>query len=94
MLRVTVVGSDGSRHEFAVTGPHEDYVPVENPVTGELVVERVSYARRGDDLWARTGSASVAAWPAGLWRTASLHSLTPYAVETFDTPYDDGEPSI
>lgn len=94
MLRVTVVGADGSAHEFAVTGAHEDYAVAENPLTGELVVERVSYARRGEDLWARTGAATVAAWPAGLWRTASLHSLAPHAQETFDAPYDDGEPSI
>jgi hypothetical protein len=74
MLRVTVVDVAGEEHRFEATGPHEDYEAREDPSTGELVVDHVTYGHRGTATRARTGSQVVAAWPAGTWRTASRHS--------------------
>ena len=80
MLRVTVLDTDDVEHVFSATGPHEDYEVREDPWTGEVLVEHVTYAHRGLSVRARTGSQVVAAWPAGTWRRACVHSaLAPSA---------------
>lgn len=74
MLRVSVVDVAGVEHVFTATGPHEDYEVREDPYSGEVSVEHVTYAHRGLSVRARTGSQVVAAWPAGTWRRACVHS--------------------
>lgn len=93
--RVSVVDAAGETHAFTVANGHEDYRPATDPVTGELMVLRDTYAGRLGAPHALTGSQVVAAWPAGLWRQVCVHADPVPTVapddDEEDEPDDDGQ---